>query len=156
MEWIETDRPELLVIGWAVRTRNEQEADPAQAQLPGLWERATAGTIAEHVPHVAAPDTSVAVIHDYESDHDGAYTEVVGAQTTTLSEVPEGMVGVRTQPGRYAVVPVRGPMPGALVDTWSRVHQAEGEGRIKRAYTTDYELHREGGAFVELHLALAG
>ena len=30
----------------------EQEADPEQAQLPGLWERATAGPIAEHEPIV--------------------------------------------------------------------------------------------------------
>ncbi|MFC7583084.1 hypothetical protein ACFQYP_04225 [Nonomuraea antimicrobica] len=37
-----TERAELVVVGYAVRTSNADEMDPARARLPALWQRAGA------------------------------------------------------------------------------------------------------------------
>ncbi|WP_214107701.1 GyrI-like domain-containing protein [Acrocarpospora catenulata] len=140
------DRPELLVVGHAVRTTNAAEADPARAQLPGLWSRAGVPGAFAHVPG-RVDENLYAVLTDYESDHNGAYTQVVGVAVHTATRLPEGMVAVRV-PGVPAMhLEVRGPMPQTLVEAWQYlVKHTESGAAPARAFTTDVEVHHPAGA----------
>ncbi|WP_067130619.1 GyrI-like domain-containing protein [Microtetraspora malaysiensis] len=146
------DRPEVLVVGHAVRTTNAAEADPARAQLPALWARAGAPGAFAHVPG-RVDENVYAVLTDYESDHNGAYTQVVGVAVHTAARLPEGMVAVRV-PGVPAMrLEARGPMPDALLDVWEQVRtHTDSGGTPPRAFTTDLEIHHPAG--VDLFIAV--
>ncbi|MEV6596591.1 effector binding domain-containing protein [Actinoplanes sp. NPDC051346] len=147
------DRPELLVAGYAVRTDNAAEADPARGQLPGLWQRATAPDAFAGVPG-RADDRMYAVLTDYESDHHGAYTQIVGVAVTDSTAVPDAMTTVRVPAARCLLVPARGPMPQALIEAWRGVWRHTDAGVTPaRTFTTDLEIHHADGA--DIYLAVS-
>ncbi|WP_131737627.1 GyrI-like domain-containing protein [Actinomadura roseirufa] len=140
MELVE--REEILVVGRAVRTTNEAEADPSRGLLAGLWARAGAPGAFDHVG--SRKDARLyAVLTDYESDHHGAYTQIVGVAVSDLADLPEGLVVVRVPAARCLRLEARGPMPGALIDAWQ---VAWDHTDPPRAFTTDLEIHGPDGA----------
>ncbi|MFI7637642.1 GyrI-like domain-containing protein [Nonomuraea sp. NPDC049400] len=146
------DRAELIVVGFAVRTTNADEMDPARAKLPALWQRAGAPGAFAHVPG-RVDENLYAVLTDYESDHNGAYTQIVGTGVRTVPRLPEGMVAVRVPAGRSLKLEARGPMPQALLDAWQQVWKhTESGGTPSRAFTTDLEVHHPEG--VDLYIAV--
>lgn len=147
-----TDREELTVVGFVVRTTNADELDPARAKLPGLWRRAGAPGAFAHVPG-RIDENLYAVLTDYESDHHGAYTQIVGIGVRTAPRLPEGMVAVRVPAARALWVAARGPMPQAIVEAWQQVWKhTESGGTPPRAFTTDLEVHHPEGA--DLYVAV--
>ncbi|MEU8248800.1 GyrI-like domain-containing protein [Nonomuraea sp. NPDC048916] len=147
-----TDRDELTVVGFAVRTTNAEEADPVRARLPALWQRAGAPGAFAHVPG-RIDENLYAVLTDYESDHHGAYTQIVGIGVRTVPRLPEGMVAVRVPAARTLRIEARGPMPQAVVEAWQQVWKhTESGGAPARAFTTDLEVHHPGGA--DLYIAV--
>ncbi|SDM21698.1 Predicted transcriptional regulator YdeE, contains AraC-type DNA-binding domain [Nonomuraea maritima] len=147
-----TERAELIVVGYAVRTSNADEKDPARAKLPALWHRAGAPGAFAHVPN-RVDEHLYAVLTDYESDHNGAFTQIVGTGVRTVPRLPEGMVAVRVPAGPALRLEARGPMPQALAETWQRVwNHTESGGTPARAFTTDLEVHHPGG--VDLYVAV--
>jgi predicted transcriptional regulator YdeE len=138
-------RAEIEVIGIEVRTTNREEMDPATARIGRLWERYFGDDVAARVPNRKPGGALLAVYTRYESDHTGAYSLIVGPEVTSLAVIPEGMTGATVLAARYRVFTARGPMPGALIETWGRIWgyfpTAAGE---ERAYTTDYEVHYGG------------
>ncbi|MEU9884648.1 GyrI-like domain-containing protein [Sphaerisporangium sp. NPDC051017] len=146
------ERPEVLVVGYAVRTSNAAEADPSRALLPGLWQRAGAPGAFAHVPG-RVDDKLYAVLTDYESDHQGAFTQIVGVAIRTAAGLPEGMVAVRVPGVQSLTVEAHGPMPQALIDAWQQVwRHTESGGVPARAFSTDLEVHHAAG--VDLYLAV--
>jgi len=146
------DRPEMLVVGYAVRTSPAIEADPSRAQLPALWRRAGAPGAFAHVP-ARVDENLYAVLTDYESDHRGAYTQVVGIAVHTAARLPEGMVAVRVPGVPVMKLEARGPMPQALIEAWQQVWKHTETGASPaRAFTTDVEVHHPDGA--DLYIAV--
>ncbi|MEU4575840.1 MULTISPECIES: effector binding domain-containing protein [Nonomuraea] len=147
-----TNRDEMLVVGFAVRTTNADEMDPARAKLPALWQRAGAPGAFAHVPG-RVDENLYAVLTDYESDHHGAYTQIVGIGVRTVPRLPEGMVAVRVPAAQSLLVEARGPMPQAIVEAWQRVWKhTESGGTPARSFGTDLEVHHPGGA--DLYVAV--
>jgi predicted transcriptional regulator YdeE len=147
-----TERAELTVVGFAVRTTNADEKDPERAKLPTLWKRAGAPGAFAHVPG-RVDENLYAVLTDYESDHNGAFTQIVGIGVRTVPRLPEGMVAVRVPAAKSLKVEARGSMPQALVEAWQQVwHYSESGGSPARAFTTDLEVHHRDGA--DLFIAL--
>ncbi|WP_066374546.1 GyrI-like domain-containing protein [Herbidospora mongoliensis] len=140
------DRPELLVVGYAIRTTNDAEGDPDRALLPALWQRAGAPGAFAHVPG-RVDENIYAVLTDYESDHTGAYTQVVGIAVHTAARLPEGMVAVRVPGVPSLHLEVRGPLPQTLIEAWQYLWQHPGQ----RSFTTDLEVHHQAG--VDLYIA---
>lgn len=153
LEWEVIERPAMNVVGRSIRTNNADEADPEKAKIPGLWDRVRSESLDEVIPGAIDAETLAAVLYAYESDYRGDYSELVGLQTRTLAELPEGMAGLAVPSGSYAEIAVDGPMPYALIATWQQVWEAEDTGKLKRAYEFDYELYREGIATLYLSVA---
>ncbi|MBB5083901.1 GyrI-like domain-containing protein [Nonomuraea endophytica] len=147
-----TERAELLVVGYAVRTTNADEMDPSRAKLPAQWQRGGAPGAFAHVPG-RTDENLYAVLTDYESDHHGAYTQILGVGVRTVPRLPEGMVAVRVPAGQSLTLAARGPMPQALIEAWQQVWKhTESGGSPARAFTTDLEIHHADGA--DLYLAI--
>ncbi|MER6579203.1 effector binding domain-containing protein [Nonomuraea sp. NPDC001023] len=146
------ERAELIVVGFAVRTTNADEADPARAALPALWQRAGAPGAFAHVPG-RIDENLYAVLTDYESDHTGAYTQIVGIGVRTVPRLPEGMVAVRVPAAKSIRLEARGQLPQALIEAWQQVwRHTESGGQPSRAFTTDLEVHHFEGA--DLYVAV--
>ncbi|MEU0564921.1 GyrI-like domain-containing protein [Nonomuraea sp. NPDC005983] len=147
-----TDRDELTVVGFAVRTTNAEERDPARAKLPALWQRAGAPGAFAHVPG-RLDENLYAVLTDYESDHNGAYTQIVGIGVRTVPRLPEGMVAVRVPAAKSLRIEARGQLPQAIVEAWQQVWgHTESGAAPGRAFTTDLEVHHRDGA--DLYIAV--
>lgn len=147
-----TERAELVVVGFAVRTTNADEMDPARARLPALWQRVGAPGAFAHVPG-RVDENLYAVLTDYESDHHGAYTQIVGTGVRTVPRLPEAMVAVRVPAGQALKLEARGPMPQTLAEAWQQVWKhTESGGTPARVFTTDLEVHHRGG--VDLYIAI--
>ncbi|GAA2869973.1 GyrI-like domain-containing protein [Streptosporangium fragile] len=149
---IVVDRPEMLVVGHAVRTSNADEMEPGRGRLGALWARASVPGAFAHVPG-RVDENVYAVLTDYESDHHGAYTQIVGVAVRTAAALPEGMVAVRVPGVPSLKLEARGPMPDALLESWQQLWKHTESGGIPaRAFTTDLEVHHPGG--VDLYAAI--
>ena len=149
----EKTREELIVVGFSARTSNTAESDPETAQIGGLWGRVFSGALAsierrEDAARIAA------VYHEYESDHTGPYTIVVGAVVKQLGEVPEGMTALTVPATRCAVFEARGEMPGALIEKWMEIWTAFPADGAARAYDHDVELHAPDGSAADIWIAV--
>lgn len=138
-EPILTGHKGFRVAGPKTRTRNAAETDPTTAQIGGLWQRYMEGGGPAAVSGGLDAPVTVAVYHEYESDHTGEYTLRVGSPAvhvdveTETSEVPDGS---------YLLFEATGPMPDALVETWQRIiAYFEGDTPYRRVYQADFELH---------------
>jgi predicted transcriptional regulator YdeE len=144
----------FLVVGLRTRTTNRIEAVPETAKISVLWGRFYADQVSDRIPD-RLPDSPevVAVYFDYESDHRGQYSLIVGHKVSSLDHTPKEMGGVLVRAGRYLRFPVEGPIPAALIETWQSIWKFfELSHEYERAYTTDYEVYGSDGA--EIYIAV--
>lgn len=134
--------PATTVVGIEVRTTNAAEANPATAEIGALWGRFLKEGVAAKMPYRAHPTRILGAYRDYESDHRGAYSLLVGVPVTKVGELPPGAVVARISEVDYLVFSAKGAMPNALIETWGAIwkHFDSPQAR-SRAYTTDFELH---------------
>jgi predicted transcriptional regulator YdeE len=69
---------------------------------------------------------------------------MVAAPVKGSIAAPSGMVSKQIVAGKYAVVTTeRGPFPKIIPQAWSQIFKLEAEGKLRRAYQTDFELYNE-------------
>jgi len=133
----------FTVVGIEARTSNQREMSP-DGLIPVVWARIMQAT----VPHRADNDL-VALYTDYESDHNGQYTFVLGAKVTEVTELPEGMVARQVPGAAYAVYDVPpGPPQTVVPQTWEQIWTDK---TLTRALTTDFELYTDSR--IQIHIA---
>jgi predicted transcriptional regulator YdeE len=144
----------FLVVGLRTRTTNRIEAVPETAKISSLWRKFYGDGVSDRIPDRLSEATEiVAVYFDYESDHRGQYSLIVGHKVSSLDRAPKEMGGVLVRAGRYLRFPVEGPMPAALIEGWQAIWQFfEVSHEYERAYATDYEIHRPDG--VEIYIGV--
>ncbi|WP_246356976.1 GyrI-like domain-containing protein [Pyxidicoccus fallax] len=130
-EYLRQDE-ELVIIGPALRTSPEQ----AGQDIPLHWQR----FMREHLPSLKDVHDVYAVYCDYERDHRGPYTMVIGTRVSADAPVPEGLRRVVIPRGEYARFMTRGDPAQAVVRTWAHVWDGW-ERRGERRYVADFERH---------------
>jgi len=87
---------------------------------------------------------TVSVYTEYESDHLGKYTVLVGSPVTaSLGQYAEYEV-TEVPDGSFLLFTARGQMPVALVETWQQIWAYfEGDVPYERAYSADFEIHHQ-------------
>jgi predicted transcriptional regulator YdeE len=159
MEPTLTTLAEAKVIGVELRTSNAREANPATAQIPGLWRRFLEENLMVKIPSRKEAGVILGVYTNYESDHTGMYSLVLSAEVASLGSVPQGLVGLTIPAARYLVFPARGPIPDAIVHTWQKVWSYfSSSSEYQRAYTVDFERHEWNADAqkpeVDIHIAV--
>jgi predicted transcriptional regulator YdeE len=118
----------FAVMGREARTTNTREMN-GEGVIGKMW----SGSI----PSLAE---IVVVYSDYESDKDGAYNYLLGTKTGPALARRE------VQKGEYILLRFEGPVtPEATVGLWRQVWDLERQGKIERAYATDFELYGDTG-----------
>lgn len=123
------------VVGISARISNDRGS--AGEEVEAIWRRFWSEDIRNKVPHIVNNDI-YAVYTDYESDHTGAYTLIIGLSVTHLDDIPSGLVGVTVRADTYEKFVSRGQMPGAVLKTWMDIWQDED---LDRGYRTDFTIH---------------
>lgn len=144
------------LIGITVRTSNVNPEKTAQ-DIGGLWQRLLAEQLVAQIPNKV--DTTVySAYTDFESDHTGAYTTVLGCKVHSLADIPEGMEGFTCAGGAYQKFVCRGDLSkGAVYGAWADIWQRD----LKRTYSLDFEVYgpkalNPADAEVDIFVAVEG
>jgi|GEM_PF-81965 len=136
-----THFPQTHVTGIVVETTNALEADPATARIPALWGRFMGESLENKIAQRAPDGRMFSVYTGYESDYRGRYTIAVAVEVLGAGAVPDGLKQFVLPAGTYLVFDAAGQMPRAVVQAWQAVWQYFESSRMRRAYTTDFEVY---------------
>ena len=136
------------IQGLQVRTKNADEMNIETQKIAPLWGR----FFHEVLPTLGESATVYGVYHNYESDAQGAFDVLVGADKV---EVTDEMKSVALQAGKYLMFPVKGELPQAIIDTWMQIWAYFDDPSIdeRRAYETDFELYKSANE-VEIYIGV--
>lgn len=121
------------VIGISVRTSN----NVGGRDIGNLWGKFLGEGIFEKIPNKTSYDV-YGIYTDYESDHTGDYTAIVGFQVSSSNEIPEGMVGITIPASNYEIFTAKGKMPECVYEKWTEIW---GNKELERTYSTDFEVY---------------
>ena len=135
-----TKKTAFSVIGIACRTTNVN--GKVIDDIPPLWERFMNENLLDKIPK-RINQGIYCVYTNYESDEQGAYSVIVGAESIADANtpLPEGMVRCDVPTSKYLCLPVKGDYPDSLICTWEWVWQ---QSNLPRRYTADFEYYPEG------------
>lgn len=136
--YTKVDIEPFMIVGLSVETTNRN--GEAGKDIGELWSRFYSDNVARQITDIAGGEI-YAVYTDYESDHRGMYTCIVGMRVHSLREVPEGLTGRQFDGGSFLRVTARGLMPGAIFETWKKIW-AEDD-LLARRYDYDFEVYGE-------------
>jgi len=135
-----TDVSAFALIGIEARTDNAREST-ANGIIPKQWQKFFTEGIPAKIPG-AIGTNFYGVYSEYASDHNGEYTYLVGQAVKDGTAAPNGLVVKQIPAGKYAVFTTEvGPFAKVIPDAWQRIFKLEQEGKIKRAYKTDFEIY---------------
>jgi predicted transcriptional regulator YdeE len=142
----------FLVSGLTVRTMNRDEFKQETAKIPGLWAQFFSTGVADKILD-RLPDAPIFGVYSaYESDATGFYNVTAGVSVTTLSR---DFGSVEIQEGKYLVFDARGPMPAAVIQTWTSIWAYfEQHPQVQRSFATDFESYC-GPDEVQIHIGVA-
>lgn len=135
-------RNEKKVMGIEIRTSNQLEVHQSTARIPKAWQTFAEEKVLDRIPNKAHKKVLLGVYTDYESDHNGKYSLIIGTEVTSLDDIPEGMVGVTAVPAKYLEFQTEGKMPDAVISSWQSIWQYFAKHtEYQRTYTTDFEVY---------------
>jgi predicted transcriptional regulator YdeE len=131
----------FYVVGVAARTDNTAEKN-GKGKIGEIWQRLLRDNLAAKIPNKLGINL-IAVYTDYESDHKGEYTYLLGLPVTSIENIPKNFVAKHVPEGRYAVVTSnRGPVTKVVPETWHRIwSMGPGELGGTRSFRADYEVY---------------
>jgi predicted transcriptional regulator YdeE len=151
MDFKHTEESGFFVSGIEVRTTNSN--GQSQKDIGGLWTKFMTENIADKIPAKLSDDI-YCVYTDFETDHTGWYTAVIGCQVSEAGDIADWFTALVPE-GSYRVYEPRGKFPDCVANTWMQIWQ---DG-IDRAYLADYDLYKAGvksfeETEVEVHLGV--
>ncbi|MGZ3777204.1 MAG: GyrI-like domain-containing protein [Mucilaginibacter sp.] len=135
MQYILADQGSFFVAGIAVRTTNQD--DKANKDIGDLWTKFMSEDIQSKISDKYSDDL-YCVYTDYETDHTGWYTAVIGCRV--LNAGNDGMFIALVPSGSYRLYKPEGKFPDCVAETW-RTIWLDG---YNRKYIADYDLYKAG------------
>jgi predicted transcriptional regulator YdeE len=137
------DGDELTVLGIYARTGNDN-----LEQIGELWRRfremgGAAGIAAR------TGDSVYCVYCEYETDATGAFTVLIGCAVDADAEIPEGMMKLAIEAGRFFVFEPVGELPKSVFETWAEIWSMP----IDRRYQADFDRYGNDGK-VTVHVGV--
>jgi predicted transcriptional regulator YdeE len=140
VEYPRVSRGAIRLVGISVRTTNKEEMD-GSGRIAGLWKRFFEEDVLSRIPGKTHPGQIIAAYTDFESDENGPYTLLIGADSSDAGPVPAGMVLKDIPASDYRLVSTaRGRLQTIAVEAWTKIWQDEGL-RKGRTYKADLEVH---------------
>lgn len=144
------DIASIELVGFRVRTKNEDEMEPSTAKIGALWHK----FYTQAAPQLANGSKVYGVYTNYESDFTGLFDVVACSDTLTLENLKDASK-VTIQSGKYLVFSTQGKLPQAVTDLWGEIWRYFNSSDCPhtRAYTTDFEFYKSENE-VEISIAI--
>jgi predicted transcriptional regulator YdeE len=126
----------IFVSGIAIRTTNQD--DRATIDIGNLWTKFMRENIAGQIA-ARLSDDIYCVYTDYENDHTGWYTAVLGCRIENPND-SEGMFTALVPKGSYRLYKPSGKFPECVANAWREIW----EDCPSRSYIADYDLYKAG------------
>jgi len=125
---------EFQITGISVRTHNAD--GQSQKDIGALWTRFINDELIHEITDKVSDDI-YCVYTDYETDHTGCYTTVLGCKVTSASVIPDGFMQITIPEGKNKIYYLSGQFPQKVAEAWQEIWRSN----IDRAYTADYDLY---------------
>jgi len=126
---------QFYLMGISVRTTNKD--GQSAKDIGGLWTRFTTENLIDQIADRISDDM-YCVYTDYESDHTGPYTAVLGCKVSSLNGITGGFTGVTAPSGEYLVYYLEGQFPANIGAAWQQIWASD----IERKYAADYDFYK--------------
>ncbi|MGZ3873203.1 MAG: GyrI-like domain-containing protein, partial [Mucilaginibacter sp.] len=113
-----SSQEQFYLTGISVRTTNLDGR--SQNDIGGLWTRFTTGNLIMQINNRVSDDLYCAYT-DYETDHTGPYTAVLGCRVSSPDDVPEGFACITVPGGTYQVFYLEGEFPASITNAWQHI-----------------------------------
>jgi predicted transcriptional regulator YdeE len=148
MQKITIQLPEIKLVGLKVRTSNKAEIDFARGKIFPTVQKYFHENIATLISLRKKPGTTLCVYTEYESDHNGEYSYLIGEEVESFADMPVGLERHTIAAQSYTKF-TNGPaaMPDAVREPWFKIWAMNDEelgGR--RRYHADFEVYDERAA----------
>jgi predicted transcriptional regulator YdeE len=120
------------IIGISIRTNNQKAAN----DLGKLWSKFIGENTAKKIPNKISEDI-YSIYTDYESDHNGDYTNIIGYQVSSIENTANGLVSKEIPSSNYQKFTAKGKFPECVQNTWGEIWNSE----IERSYVADFEVY---------------
>jgi predicted transcriptional regulator YdeE len=128
------ERAGFYLTGISVRTTNQN--GQSQTDIGGLWTKFMTENLMHQI-HDRASDDIYCLYTDYETDHTGFYTTVLGCKVNSPLNIPAGFTGITIPAGKYLEYTLGGKFPENVHAAWHEIWNSEAE----RKYTVDFDLY---------------
>ena len=125
---------EFAIVGIAVRTTNQH--GQSQKDIGELWGRYFKEHIGSRISQKISGDL-YCVYMEYETDHTGYYSAVLGHRVIMGSATPDGMVYKVIPESDFLVFNSAGKQPEAIAKTWTHIWQTN----YNRRFAADFDLY---------------
>ena len=131
----------FFIVGVSARTRNAHEMS-GNGKIGDVWQTFLQPSLVAKIPNKIGVDPIV-VYTDYETDHTGHYTYLLGLPISAPDALPADLTVKHVHPGRYAVFTSgKGPIPQVVQEVWQRIwSMSPKELGGTRAFQTDFEVY---------------
>jgi predicted transcriptional regulator YdeE len=131
----------FFVVGLATRTNNANQTGGKNV-IRDIWHTFLSQNLAAKIPNKIGVDL-YAVYTDYESDHTGDFTYLLGMPVSSVENLPAGLTIKDIPGGVYSVVTSnKGPVMQVVPEVWRRIwSMPPAELGGTRAFHTDYEIY---------------
>ena len=139
-------QPGFYIAGLTARTNNAQEMSD-KGKIGSLWQEFLQSNLVTKIPNKIGVDL-IAAYTDYETDHTGHYTYLLGLPVLSAESLPENLTVKHISAGRYAVFSSnKGPKAEVVPELWQRIWSMSPEELGgTRAFKTDYEIYDQRAA----------
>ena len=136
----------FYIAGLTTRTNNAHEMS-GKGKIGNVWQTFLEPSLVAKIPNKVGVDL-IAVYTDYETDHTGHYTYLLGLPISSAESLPASLTVKHITPGRYAVFSSsKGPITQVVPEIWQRIWSMSPEELGgKRAFQTDFEIYDQRAA----------
>jgi predicted transcriptional regulator YdeE len=124
----------FYVTGITIRTTNQN--NQSQKDIGDLWARFMADDVMSQIT-ARLSDDIYSVYTDYETDHTGFYTAILGCKIVAPDHIPEGFTTVFIPADNYHAYYLEGKFPDNVGEAWQQIWQNASD----RKYTADFDLY---------------
>ena len=148
MEKALVELEEMKLVVMTCCTNNRQEMDPGQSKIANRVQMYFQNNLGETITSRVNPGRTLSCYMEYESDHTGDYTYVIGEQVSAFENIPEEFTTVTIPAQKYAKFTTGpAPMPGVVINAWQAIWTMTDEDfGGKRNYQADFEVYDQRAA----------
>jgi predicted transcriptional regulator YdeE len=137
------NKPEIKLVGLAVRTNNKNERNPNTSKIGGLAGQFWNQNIVSKIAHRKNPGITLSVYTEYDSDEHGDYTYFIGEEVSSFENMSSELQKLTIPAAKYQkfTTPI-GKMPEVVINAWQQIWKmsaSDFEG--DRVYIADFEVY---------------